>query len=120
MWEAILFAKQQALENLIVIVDENGFQAMGKTHEVLGLGSLKDKFIAFGFDAVDVDGHDETALDNALVKLKNAKNGSPKALIARTVKGKGVSFMENENAWHYTRLTADTFSLAMAELEPTA
>lgn len=120
MWEAILFAKQHALDNLIIIVDENGFQAMGKTYEVLGLGSLKDKFNAFGFEAVNVDGHDEVALDNALVELKNNKNGLPKALIARTVKGKGVSFMENENSWHYTRLTEDTFAGAMAELELTA
>ncbi|HSC67169.1 MAG TPA: transketolase [Cellvibrio sp.] len=118
MWEAILFAKQQTLDNLIIIVDENGFQAMGKTHEVLGLGSLKDKFSAFGFDVLAVDGHNESELDDALWKLKNSKNGNPKSLIARTVKGKGVSFMENENSWHYTRLTQDTFNMAMAELEP--
>ena len=117
MWEAILFAKQQMLDNLIVIVDENGFQAMGKTREVLELGSLQDKFSAFGFDAVAVDGHDEIALDNALTTLKSSKNGNPKAIIARTVKGNGVSFMENENSWHYTRLSKDTFDLAMAELE---
>jgi transketolase len=118
MWEAILFAKQQSLDNLFVIVDENGFQAMGKTHEVLGLGSLKEKFIAFGFDTINVDGHDEAALDKALIDLKSQKNGSPKAIIARTVKGQGVSFMANENSWHYTRLNQETFDLAMAELEP--
>jgi transketolase len=116
MWEAMLFAQQQALDNLVVIVDENGFQAMGKTCEVLGLGNLKEKFIAFGFDAIAVDGHDETALDKALIELKNKKNGSPKAIIAKTVKGKGVSFMEHKNEWHYTRLTPNTFALAMSEL----
>lgn len=116
MWEAMLFAQQQSLDNLIVIVDENGFQAMGKTCEVLGLGNLKEKFTAFGFDALAVDGHSEAALDNALIELKNKKNGAPKAIIAKTVKGKGVSFMEHKNEWHYTRLTQNTFDLAMSEL----
>lgn len=117
MWEAMLFAKHRALDNLIVIVDENGFQAMGKTSEVLHLGSLQDKFTAFGFETVSIDGHDEAALEQALTNLKKNKDGAPKAIIARTVKGKGVSFMEGENVWHYTRLTQETFGLAMAELE---
>jgi transketolase len=117
MWEALLFSTHQALDNLFVIVDENGFQAMGTTSEVLQLGSLKDKFSAFGFEAVSVDGHDEAALDSAVTQLKNNKNGKPKAIIARTIKGKGVSFMENQNIWHYTRLNNETFALAMSELE---
>jgi transketolase len=118
MWEALLFAAHRKLDNLVVIVDENGFQAMGTTGEVMGLGSLRDKFAAFGFEAVDVDGHDEAALDAALTALKNNADGRPKALVARTVKGKGVSFMEHQNLWHYTRLNPDTFAAAMAELEP--
>ncbi len=117
MWEAMLFAQHQSLDNLIVIVDENGFQAMGKTSEVLDLGSLNNKFTAFGFETLTVDGHDEAALDKALVQLKNNKNGAPKAIIARTIKGKGVSFMENKNIWHYTRLNQETFDSAMSELE---
>lgn len=117
MWEAMLFAKHRALDNLIVIVDENGFQAMGTTSEVMHLGSLQDKFTAFGFEAISIDGHDEAALEQALKKLKRNQDGTPKVIIARTVKGKGVSFMEHENLWHYTRLTEETFSLAMAELE---
>lgn len=117
MWEALLFASHQLLDNLIVIVDENGFQAMGKTSEVMGLGSLEKKFIAFGFEAISIDGHDESALDQAINNLKSNKNGLPKAIVARTVKGKGVSFMENKNIWHYTRLTEETFNSAIAELE---
>ena len=117
MWEALLFATHQKLDNLIVIVDENGFQAMGTTSDVLELGSLKDKFSAFGFDAVLLDGHDEIALDTTITQLKNNKNGKPKAIIAKTVKGKGVSFMEHQNIWHYTRLNNDTFAAAMSELE---
>lgn len=117
MWEAMLFATHWSLDNLIVIVDENGFQAMGKTAEVMKLGSLQDKFSAFGFEAVTIDGHDELAIENALTQLKASKNGLPKAIVARTVKGKGVSFMEHQNIWHYTRLTEDSFGAAMAELE---
>lgn len=117
MWEAMLFATHWSLDNLVVIVDENGFQAMGKTSEVMKLGSLQDKFSAFGFDAVAIDGHDERAIESALVQLKANKNGMPKAIVARTVKGKGVSFMEHQNIWHYTRLTEDSFGAAMAELE---
>lgn len=117
MWEAMLFATHWSLDNLIVIVDENGFQAMGKTSEVMKLGSLQDKFSAFGFEAITVDGHDETAVENAMEQLKANKNGMPKVIVARTVKGKGVSFMEHQNIWHYTRLTEDSFGAAMAELE---
>jgi transketolase len=117
MWEALLFAAHRRLDNLVVIVDENGFQAMGRTAEVMGLGSLRDKFAAFGFEAVDVDGHDEAALDAALDALRASRDGRPKALVARTVKGKGVSFMEDDNRWHYTRLNPETYAAAMAELE---
>ena len=117
MWEAMLFATHWSLDNLIVIVDENGFQAMGKTSEVMKLGSLQDKFSAFGFEAITIDGHDETAIENAMKQLKANKNGMPKVIVAQTVKGKGVSFMEHQNIWHYTRLTEDSFGAAMAELE---
>lgn len=116
-WEAMLFAAHRKLDNLIAIVDENGFQAMGRTTEVMELGALKNKFIAFGFETVEVNGHDEIALNNALINFKLNKDGRPKAIIAKTVKGKGVSFMENQNEWHYTRLDAKTFAAAMAELD---
>jgi transketolase len=118
IWEALLFAAHFKLDNLVVIVDENRFQAMGTTEEVMGLGSLQAKFEAFGFDVRSVDGHDERALDTALGELKAQRNARPKAIVARTVKGKGVSFMENENKWHYTRLTEATYLAAMKELAP--
>ncbi|MFM9437531.1 transketolase [Janthinobacterium sp. CG_23.3] len=118
IWEAMLFAAHRKLDNLLVIVDENGLQAMGKTSEVMDLGSLRAKFESFNFEAVDVDGHDEAALDAAFTALENKRDGRPKALVARTVKGKGVSFMEHQNLWHYTRLDAATFAAAMSELEP--
>ena len=118
IWEALLFAKHQRLGRLMVIVDENGFQAMGRTEDVLELGDLKRKFEAFGFLTEYVDGHDEDALHEAVLRLKAGDIDCPKALIARTVKGKGVSFMEADNRWHYTRLNTETYHRAMLELEP--
>lgn len=115
MWEAMLFAAHHRLDNLVILVDANGFQAMGTTDEVLSLGDLAAKFTAFGFDTRSADGHDEAAIAAALQDLR-AQDGRPKAIIARTVKGKGLSFMEHDNRWHYTRLTSETFALANTEL----
>jgi transketolase len=120
MWEALLFAAHRKLDNLIVIVDENGFQAMGRTSDVMDLGNLNAKFQAFGFETLSVDGHDEQALDDAVSRLQSNMNGRPKALVARTIKGRGVSFMENENIWHYTRLTPESYEQAMRELDSQA
>lgn len=117
MWEAMLFASANRLDNLIVIVDENGFQAMGRTADIMPLGSLQQKFIAFGFDAIAIDGHDEVQIEQALTQLKAQQNGRPKVIVAKTVKGKGVSFMEHQNHWHYTRLSQESFAQAMLELE---
>lgn len=116
IWEALLFARQFKLDNLVVIVDENRFQAMGSTDEVISLGSLHAKFESFGFDTRSVDGHDERSLDSTLSELMAIQDGKPKAIVAATVKGRGVSFMENNNMWHYTRLSRETFDAAMAEV----
>ncbi|MGF6600002.1 transketolase [Paraburkholderia sp. GAS448] len=116
IWEAALFAAQFKLDNLVVIVDVNGYQAMGTTDEVMSLGDIEAKFAAFDFDAVTIDGHDEAAIDSAYESLKARKNGRPKALVAKTIKGKGVSFMEHDNIWHYTRLNPQTYQAAVAEL----
>jgi len=116
IWEGALFAAHHQLNNFMTIVDENGFQAMGPTHEVLNLGSIEDKFESFGFEVASVDGHDELAIDEAISKLWASQSGNPKALIAKTVKGKGVSFMENDNIWHYTRLSEDAYLQALQEV----
>jgi transketolase len=116
MWEALLFAAHFELSNLLVIVDENGYQAMGKTAEVMRLGSLAEKFRAFGLEPREVDGHDEVALDTVIRELCEMPDSRPRALVARTVKGKGVSFMEQDNRWHYTRLSHQTYAAALAEL----
>lgn len=116
IWEGALVAAHHKMDNLMLIVDKNGFQAMGATDDVLALGDLSAKFASFGFETLEVDGHDEAAVDAAIVKLWTTGAGKPKALIAHTVKGKGVSFMESDNRWHYMRLNAQTFAEAVDAL----
>ena len=116
IWEALLFAAHWKLNNLIVIFDCNGFQAMGRTEDVLNLNSMHDKLKAFNFETVSVDGHSVSELDQTLNNLLNSKSSLPKAIIANTIKGKGVSFMESKNEWHYTRLTESTYQDALKEL----
>ena len=120
MWESLMFSAHHKLDNLLLIIDFNEFQAMGKTVDVLNLGNLKQKLIAFGFETVECDGHDRKELHESLSILSNTANGLPKALIARTVKGKGVSFMENNNAWHYSRLDNNSYKEALQELDNAA
>lgn len=117
IWEGALFAAHHQLKNFMLIVDENGFQAMGSTHDVIELGSIQSKLEAFGFEATTVDGHNEDAVDNAIKQLWESTSTSPKALVAKTIKGKGVPFMENNNIWHYTRLDSETYSRAMSAVE---
>jgi transketolase len=119
IWEGALVATHHRLDNFMLIVDKNGFQAMGTTDDVLALGDVSAKLASFGFETLEVDGHDETAIDVAIRQLWRAGVDKPKALIARTVKGKGVSFMESDNRWHYTRLTAQTYAEALDALGPT-
>ena len=116
IWEGALVAAHHKLDNLMLIVDKNGFQAMGTTDDVLALGDLQAKFSSFGFETREVDGHDEAAIDTTIRQLWTAGPNKPKALIAQTVKGKGVSFMEGVNLWHYTRLNPQSFAEALGEL----
>jgi transketolase len=116
IWEGALVAAHHQMDNLMLIVDKNGFQAMGTTDDVLALGDLSAKFNSFGFETQEVDGHDEAAVDGAIRHLWANGVGKPKALIAHTVKGKGVPFMESDNRWHYTRLNAQTFAEAVEAL----
>lgn len=113
IWEGALVAAHHGMDNLMLIVDKNGFQAMGTTDEVLGLGNISAKFASFGFETMEVDGHNEAAVDAAIRQLWSSGAGKPKALIASTIKGKGVPFMESDNRWHYTRLTPQTFAEAI-------
>ena len=117
IWEALMFAAHARLSNLMVIVDANGWQAMGRTDDVMQLGDIAGRFSAFGFDALTVDGHDMVGISSAIDSLQAMNNGKPKALVAKTVKGKGVSWMEDDNAWHNARLTPDQYQQALAEIE---
>jgi len=117
IWEALLFAAHFHLTNLLVIVDANGYQAMGPTVEVMNTDSLEQKFAAFGFEVCTIDGHDETLLDETIRRHIQSSFPGPRAIIARTVKGKGVSFMEGSNLWHYSRLNEKTYQDALAELD---
>ena len=112
IWEAAMSAASYRLGNLVAIVDKNGLQYDGGTEEVLAIDDLPAKWRAFGWESADVDGHDVAALVAAL----GAKSGRPLAVIAHTVKGKGVSFMENAAQWHHAILTQKLYDQAMDEL----
>lgn len=113
IWEAMLFAAHHKLDNLVVIVDANGLQAMGGTGEIINLEPFAQKFEAFGFDTIDCSGHDMDLLRTAL----RPTAGKPHAVVARTVKGYGVSFMENKIEWHYLRLNPQLMESALSELD---
>lgn len=113
IWEAMMFAKHNTLNNLTVIVDHNHLQADGFVEEVLDTANLADKFRAFGFNTYEVNGHSIEELSDVYSKPSDV---TPTAIIAETVKGKGISFMENKYNWHFTVLPEGKYKKAMAEL----
>jgi transketolase len=115
VWEAAMLAAAQRVERLAVVVDFNKWQATGRSREVMALDPLADKWRAFGWSACEVDGHDISSLVKLLSKVPDG-SGRPVAIIAHTVKGKGVSFMEDDNNWHYRTPTADEVKQAAKEL----
>jgi transketolase len=115
VWEAAMFAAAQKLERVCVVVDYNKWQATARSNETLMLAPLRDKWAAFGWDAHEIDGHDVGALARTMQEIPNG-SGKPVALIAHTVKGKGVSFMEDDNNWHYRAPNADEVARAYKEL----
>ena len=116
VWEAAMFAAQHKLSNLIVILDLNGQQAMGYTSDILDLSPLSAYWKTFGWDVHEVDGHDIPAMEKTISNL-NISSGSPHILIAHTIFGKGVSFMEKQIKWHYLPLSDSEYHLACAEVE---
>lgn len=115
VWEAALLAAAQRVDNLMVIVDFNKWQATGRSEEVMALAPLVEKWRAFGWNACEVDGHDMHALVDVMTRLPDG-SGRPVAVIAHTVKGKGVSFMEDDNNWHYRTPSAEEVARAKVEL----
>ncbi|UPT72821.1 MAG: transketolase [Elusimicrobiota bacterium] len=116
-WEAFMSAPKWKLDNLIAIVDHNNGQIDGPVNEVMDIEPLGDKLRAFNWDVQAVDGHDLAALEAALAKAWSAKNGKPQAIVAKTVKGKGVSFMEHNIAWHGNAPKKDDADKACKEIE---
>ena len=112
-----MFAAHRNLDNLVAIIDRNGLQIDGCTEDVCDPGDLARKFEAFGWNVSEVDGHDIPALVASLSAAKTARNGHPCALVAHTVKGKGVSFMENQVGWHGKAPNAEQREQALKELE---
>lgn len=115
VWEAIMFAAHHKLSNLIVVVDDNKQQALGYTKDVISLQPLADRWKAFGWEAVEVDGHDIEELTSTITQF-DKENGKPHVVIAQTTFGKGVSYMESEIAWHYLPLSQEKYLQALAEI----
>ena len=113
IWEAIMFASTHKLNNLTVIVDFNNLQAFGATNTVINQCNLSDRFKVFGFDSSDINGHNHQEIEQAL----RQRGEKPIAIIAHTIKGKGISYMENKLEWHYKSPNDEQLALALTELE---
>ena len=116
VWEAAMFAAHYGLDNLVAIVDNNNLQIDGDVREVVGLRAIPEKFRAFGWEVLEVDGHDVEALLEAFATAQGA-SGKPVCIVASTVKGKGVSFMENQAGWHGKAPNDEQTQQAIAELK---
>jgi transketolase len=119
VWEAIMFAAHHQLANLIAIVDLNGQQALGYTEQVMSLSPMSARWAAFGWDVHEVDGHDVAAMSKTVMDL-NTRSGPPHVLIAHTVFGKGVSYMESQIKWHYWPMSDPEYQLAIKQVEAMA
>ena len=115
VWEAAMAASHYKLNNLIGIVDKNNFQQTGSNAEIMSVGDLSSKWKSFGWNVIDVDGHDIGELYDAFTIEK--PSNSPTVIIAKTVKGKGFSFAENNNAWHHAPLSKSQYEAALEELK---
>ena len=115
VWEAAMFAGHRKLDNLVVIVDNNGLQIDGKIEDVCSPYPIDKKFEAFNFHVINIDGNDFDQIDAAFKEAKATK-GMPTAIICKTVKGKGVSFMENNAGWHGKAPNDEEYAIAMADL----
>ena len=116
-WEGAHYAVAKRLDNLIVMIDKNGLQGFGNTKEVLGVSADKNKWEAMGFEVVEVDGHNVSQIHYQIELFKAFKNGIPKLLIANTVKGKGVSYMENKLEWHYLPMKLENYEIAINDVK---
>lgn len=118
LWEAVMFAAHHRLANLIAIIDLNGQQAFGYTDQVLSLTPMAERWQAFGWDVREINGHDVAAIIQTIARLDTA-SGPPHALIAHTVFGKGVSYMERQIKWHYWPMSDAEYRQALEEIDRT-
>ena len=116
VWEAAMFAGAKHLDNLVVIVDNNGLQIDGKIEDVNSPYPIDEKFKAFNFHVINIDGHDFKQIADAFAEARDTK-GCPTAIIMKTIKGKDVSFMENQAGWHGKAPNEEEYKIAMADLE---
>lgn len=116
-WEALLFASHHKLDNLTIVVDYNNLQSLTTVKETLNLEPLANKFESFGCNVISVDGHNHVELYDVFKKSINNTNGKPNIIIANTIKGKGVSYMENKVKWHYSTPNQEELILALNEIE---
>jgi len=116
VWEPALFAPHHKLDNLVVIVDYNKIQSLGRVEDVINLEPLAEKWRAFGWATSEINGHDHAEIEKALTKIPYEQN-HPSCIIAHTIKGKGVSYMEDKLLWHYRAPRGKDFEIAMEELE---
>lgn len=115
VWEAAMCAAHYKLDNLTAFIDSNGLQIDGKCEDVMNPGPIDQKFKAFGWHVIEIDGHDLEAIQKAIDEAKNTK-GQPTAVVCHTVKGKGVSFMENQAGWHGTAPSKEQCEIAIKEI----
>jgi transketolase len=119
IWEAALFAPHNKLDNLVLIIDDNGQQIDGPTEEVLKLGSFEDKYKAFGWDIMHMDGNDMAETVKVLKEAKAKRNGKPTCIVMKTEMGKGVDYMEGTHKWHGKAPNDELAEKALAQLEET-
>ncbi len=118
VWEAAMFASHHRLDNLVAIIDRNNLTVLNKTEKIIKLEPFSKKWVSFGWNVIEIDGHDISKICSTISKIKknNNKNNKPTVLIANTIKGKGVSFMENQIKWHHGVPTKKDFEIAKKEL----
>jgi len=116
IWEAAMSSSHYKLDNLCLIVDNNNLQIDGNVNEVMSIYPLDEKFKSFGFEVITIDGHNIEKIIQAFEKAKTVK-GKPTVIIAKTIKGKGVSFMENKADWHGKAPKEEEYNIAMKELQ---
>ncbi|PMD98779.1 transketolase [Siphonobacter sp. BAB-5405] len=115
-WEALHFAVNNQLDQLVVLIDRNRLQGFGHTQDILGDSADPRKYEVLGADVVEIDGHDIATIIQTIEQLRTQRNGKPKVVVANTIKGKGISYMENRMEWHYLPMSADLYAQAQKDV----